>query len=218
MKHVALALFGIALLLSAPLRLAAQDAAGTVDESLLAKLQGEWRMQSMVANGKPVERDFENDSAPMVIRGRNVGNQVGKPGTETIQHLQLVDGFIHLDIVSEGEPGVQRWLGKLDKDTLTICLVPGGDARPDDLSSKPGSNRLMSVNKRAKKGAAAPTEKSKNAGLRTWESTAGTTVSAFFVEVDGDVVVLKKTNGDLIRVPLEKLSEGDRKWIRDQGK
>ena len=63
-----------------------------------------------------------------------------------------------------------------------------------------------------------PTEKSKTAGLRVWESTAGTTISAFFVKLDGDVVVLKKTNGDMLRVPLEKLSDGDRKWIRDQNR
>ena len=48
-------------------------------------------------------------------------------------------------------------------------------------------------------------------GLRTWTDSSGRhTVKAAFLELRDDNVRLKKENGDVIQVPLNKLSEADR--------
>lgn len=104
MKSFALALVAWIFALTLGTTLPAQDAVGTIDDALLAKLQGEWRYADMTVNGKPQVRDWEDED-----------------------------------------------------------------------------------------------------------------VSTFF-ELDGDVVVLEKKNGDEVRVPLEKLSAMDRKWVKDAGK
>lgn len=51
----------------------AQDAADAVDEALLAKLQGEWRYAGMTANGKPQNRDWEDEDVSTFSRGRARG-------------------------------------------------------------------------------------------------------------------------------------------------
>ncbi|MFM8283382.1 MAG: SHD1 domain-containing protein [Planctomycetaceae bacterium] len=71
---------------------------------------------------------------------------------------------------------------------------------------------------RTTSGEAAATTKAPAAQARTWTSTAGTTVEATVVELDGDVVVLEKTDGERLRVPLEKLSANDRQWVKNAGK
>jgi len=49
---------------------------------------------------------------------------------------------------------------------------------------------------------------------RVWTSIVGTTLEAEFVELEDSVAVLKKGDGSVLRVPLDKLSEQDRRWIR----
>jgi hypothetical protein len=51
---------------------------------------------------------------------------------------------------------------------------------------------------------------------RTWTSTVGTKIEATFVSSDEKEVVLKKTDGTELRVPLEKLSEADRAWVTER--
>ena len=60
---------------------------------------------------------------------------------------------------------------------------------------------------------AQPTPKPTSAP-RVWTSTVGTKVKAEFVEVQDNIAVLKKSDGRVLRVPLDKLSEQDREWIR----
>jgi hypothetical protein len=51
--------------------------------------------------------------------------------------------------------------------------------------------------------------------VRTWTSTAGTTLEAELAGVDGTVAVLKKRDGAEVRVPLSKLSRFDQQWIKN---
>lgn len=52
--------------------------------------------------------------------------------------------------------------------------------------------------------------------FRTWtDSTKKFSVDAWFVERDKAEIVLKKESGDVIRIPLSKLSIEDKKWIKD---
>ena len=58
---------------------------------------------------------------------------------------------------------------------------------------------------------AAAADQQAETGLRTWTDSSGRhTVKATFLELRNDAVRLKKENGDVIQVPLNKLSEADR--------
>jgi hypothetical protein len=52
--------------------------------------------------------------------------------------------------------------------------------------------------------------------VRTWKDTTGTfSVRATFNGLGGSVVSLKKEDGSIIKVPLERLCEGDREYIEE---
>ena len=54
---------------------------------------------------------------------------------------------------------------------------------------------------------------------RTWQDSTGKfRVEAEFVDLKGDIVRLKKADDQVISVPLERLSEADRKFLKEQSK
>jgi hypothetical protein len=54
---------------------------------------------------------------------------------------------------------------------------------------------------------------------RTWtDATGGFSIEAEFVSANGPYVKLKKSNGDIIKIPLEKLSQENQAWLKDRGK
>ena len=69
--------------------------------------------------------------------------------------------------------------------------------------------------------AAAPTTKSETpaAGdLRTWHDASGRhSLKAAFVSAEAGIVRLRKADGSTIAVPIDKLSDGDRQYIRTGG-
>ena len=55
--------------------------------------------------------------------------------------------------------------------------------------------------------------------MRTWHAAAGNfKVRATFVSLDSDTVTLKRADGRVIHVPLEKLSKADREYAKQQAK
>ena len=51
---------------------------------------------------------------------------------------------------------------------------------------------------------------------RTWLDVSGKhAVEAEYVETAGEFVRVRKTDGKMVRIKLEALSEPDRKWIED---
>ncbi|HUG68090.1 MAG TPA: hypothetical protein VMM76_10070 [Pirellulaceae bacterium] len=50
---------------------------------------------------------------------------------------------------------------------------------------------------------------------RVWTSSVGTKIEATFMRLEGEVVVLKKKDDSLLRVPLTKLIASDQQWIRE---
>ncbi len=60
--------------------------------------------------------------------------------------------------------------------------------------------------------------KRRELSFRTWTSTAGTTIEARFAGLSGGKVTLEKRDGKKIRVPLDKLSDVDQKFIADKRK
>ena len=60
-----------------------------------------------------------------------------------------------------------------------------------------------------------PIDRKADAKFREWSDTTGQfKLDAIFIKVDGEVVVLKKKDGQEISVPLAKLSEADIKYVR----
>ena len=54
---------------------------------------------------------------------------------------------------------------------------------------------------------------------RTWSDSSGRfSVKARLTRVDGDRVALETESGSKIRVPIEKLSDADRKFVKAQHK
>lgn len=51
---------------------------------------------------------------------------------------------------------------------------------------------------------------------RTWTDTTGRTLNATFIEAEDDVVVVRDDGNRTFRIPLERLSESDRQWVREQ--
>ncbi len=64
--------------------------------------------------------------------------------------------------------------------------------------------------------AADPTVQPAGGTFREWTSTAATRIEAAFVELQNTVVVLKKRDGSMLRVPFDKLSPPDQRWVRSQ--
>jgi hypothetical protein len=62
-------------------------------------------------------------------------------------------------------------------------------------------------------------EPSGPAAMRTWHAAVGSfTVEATFVELKSGKVALKKANGRIVKVPLEKLSPADQDYAKQQAK
>jgi hypothetical protein len=58
-----------------------------------------------------------------------------------------------------------------------------------------------------------------NVNLRTWtEAGTGRTIEAEFISMAMGQVKLKKTNGKIVTIPIDNLSEEDQKWIRERGR
>jgi hypothetical protein len=55
-----------------------------------------------------------------------------------------------------------------------------------------------------------------DAGVRTWKSSAGTSIEAAFVGLQGDAVKLRTADGRELSVPLNRLSAEDQTWVKTQ--
>ncbi|MDR0608687.1 MAG: hypothetical protein LBG58_01080 [Planctomycetaceae bacterium] len=53
---------------------------------------------------------------------------------------------------------------------------------------------------------------------RTWTATSGHKTEAEFVKIENGKIVLKKTDGKIVKVPREKLVEADQKYAEEQQK
>lgn len=131
--------------------LPAQDAGGTVDDALLAKLQGEWRYAGMTVNGKPQTRDWEDEDVSTFFEGTVMAERSGKTGkpldpnlpNRKLTHLAEVDDFVQMDVVGdtlEATNVTTRYLCRLDGDTLTCTYhMKNSGERPTAMESTPGS-------------------------------------------------------------------------------
>ncbi|MEM9478400.1 MAG: SHD1 domain-containing protein [Verrucomicrobiota bacterium] len=55
-------------------------------------------------------------------------------------------------------------------------------------------------------------------GARTWTSVDGKKIEAEFIETDGETVTIRRDDGRQFTLPLDKLSEADRNFVRKKAK
>jgi uncharacterized protein (TIGR03067 family) len=142
---------------------AADETVDKIDDSLLAKLQGEWSPVSSVFDGKPFSSDAGKTTA--VFQGRTMSIRIGnkRAGRLEIKHLVAENGVGHIDyeiVDAAGKRIRTRQLFELDGDKLTTCVRSPPGERPQELTSKPGSKLLLTVLQRMEK----TTQRSNNIG------------------------------------------------------
>jgi uncharacterized protein (TIGR03067 family) len=129
---------------------AAQDAA----KEELKRLDGVWRIVSVVSDGKKTPEDAIKGMS-VVLSGDTYTVKVDEKQVE--KGTQKVDPTkkpktIDINIL-EGEDKGKSQLGiyELDGDTLKMCFAAAGQARPTEFSSKEGSKHDLGVFQRLKK-------------------------------------------------------------------
>ncbi len=128
----------------------------------LAALQGEWSMVSGSADGQPMpdemlkqmKRICKGDettttmAGQLFIKAKITLDPSKKP--KTIDY-QMTDGF------TQGKK--QLGIYEVEGDTFKSCFAKPGAERPTDFTSQPGDGRTLSVWKREKPAAPAPSPK-----------------------------------------------------------
>ena len=141
-------LFVVCLFCAMPLLIATDDI-----KKEMAQLEGEWEMVSGSANGvampdeqvKAARRIAKNGETTMRVGGllfMKAKFTIDPTKSPKAIDYDMIDGF------TKGKK--QLGIYKLDGDTATFCFGAPGKARPDDFTSKPSSERTLSVWKRVK--------------------------------------------------------------------
>ncbi len=135
----------------------ADDTTDTIDEALLAKLQGEWRTVSSILDGKPFTSPASDWRT--VFSGRSLSLKSGdrEIGHLDIKHVVAHEGLGHIDyelVDPTGKAVRTKQLFKLDGDRLTTCVRTPPGERPSELRSETGSHLLLAVLQREKTEAA----------------------------------------------------------------
>ena len=118
----------------------------------LEPFQGTWAVESITRDGAAVPED-QAQRLVLVVKGNERlvkdGDDVKSKATFTVDSAKSPKV---MDItVSDGPLAGKtlRGIYELKGDTLTICLALEGDGRPDDLTAKEGSGRLLQVYKKS---------------------------------------------------------------------
>jgi uncharacterized protein (TIGR03067 family) len=132
----------------------------------LEPFQGTWAVKAITRNGEAVPDEAAQKLSLVITGGERVvkeGDEVKSKATFTVDATKTPP---HMDVtVTDGPLAGKTYPGvyELKGDTFTLCLALEGDTRPDDLTSKEGSNRLLQVFTKAK----AEAEAVKESELRT---------------------------------------------------
>lgn len=143
----------VAAFLAAAVAAAADDKPKENTKKELEPFQGTWAVVKIERSGEAVP-DENLGGLTLVVKG---SERVIRDGDETVSKATFtVDPGKKpptIDIaVSDGPLAGKtvRGIYELKGDTLTICAALEGDKRPDDLTAKEGSGRLLQVFKKQK--------------------------------------------------------------------
>jgi uncharacterized protein (TIGR03067 family) len=119
------------------------------------KLQGTWKLVSLVVDGKEATKGDIKKEQEMMVEGDKF--------TSTVDDKHSFKGTFKLDptkkpkavdaAVSEGQYKGKTLLGiyEIEGKTLRACYAPPGKERPTEFASKEGSGNHLYVYKREKK-------------------------------------------------------------------
>lgn len=119
----------------------------------LRQFQGTWTVKAITRNGEAVPDESAQKLSLVIKDNERVvkeGDEVKSKATFTVDATKKPK---QMDVtVTDGPLAGKTYPGiyELKDDTFTLCLALEGDTRPDDLTSKEGSNRLLQVFVKAK--------------------------------------------------------------------
>lgn len=185
----------------------------------LEPFQGTWAVVSFTQNGMSVPDD-EVRQLTLVVTG---DERVIKAGDEVRSRARFsIDPAKTpktIDIaVSEGPLAGRtvRGIYELKDGTLTVCLALAGDDRPDDLTAKEGSDRLLQVLRKADAKPAAKEPRLREELLaRMKEDQAGRVKLVELTKTHGGQPAgAAKAEADALVAALQKVDEANTAWLK----
>ncbi len=174
-------------------------------EKAVKDLQGDWRPLRAERNG---QRESNIPSTASIVVN---GDRFELSGPHDVCKLKLdsskTPAEIDITFMSGPDKG-KTILGiySLKEGRLTICLPPPSDPsapRPNEFKTKPNDNLELLV-----------LERVGTLAERKWlDKTEKHETTAKYVGLSADGVRLQKTDGKIVTVPLDKLSDIDREYV-----
>jgi len=117
------------------------------------QLQGTWKAVQMVVVGKPASKEqFVTDGMIFEFKGKEMtpsrGGKKSPMNVKVTLNLNAVPSQMDLDMPEEGKTLA---IYKIEKDTLTVCMMPDGKTRPAKFESTKESGTVLFVFEREKK-------------------------------------------------------------------
>jgi uncharacterized protein (TIGR03067 family) len=156
MKPYTLLLSVVALLVAvlavnAPAHDGKQDAA----RQALMKLEGTWTLTALEMAGKAAPEEwFKEAAVKLVFEGGKATIYQGGKRLEDSLTLDPTKSPKQIDTrgtAPGGKVHTTRGIYRVERDTLTICLVTGGTQRPAEFKTQPGSDQVLYTFRRQKK-------------------------------------------------------------------
>jgi uncharacterized protein (TIGR03067 family) len=180
-------------------------AAGDAQEKAVKELQGDWRVLRGERDGRRENETHLSPAAGLVVKGDEIeaGGSVFK--------LRLDPGKTPAEIdmtVVEGPDEAKTIAGiySLSEGRLTVCLPDRSNPsapRPKELKTKPNDRLELTIMERVA-----------DAALRKWlDKRQEHETVAKYLSQSADGVRLEKTDGKIVTVPLDKLSDMDRQYV-----
>ena len=135
---------------------------------------------------------------------------------ETVSVLAEIGGEDSVRALEEIGNGLSEWQGRDIRNAINtiqrrLAAAPKTAKAPPRPAAK---KRAKSADKKPSEPAPAATQE-----MRTWHDASGKfEIEATLVSFKDQTVTLKKKNGRTIRVPLEKLSAEDQKYVEEQSR
>jgi uncharacterized protein (TIGR03067 family) len=113
------------------------------------KLQGTWVLTALERAGTAVPKgELGKLRIKLVFSGDQVTFEYPDHTEVGIYKLEVTEDSKTIDVVTE--QNTSKGIYRLEGDSLKICGVPGGEERPAELTTKPGTDQVLFVLKRQK--------------------------------------------------------------------
>ncbi len=175
-------------------------------EKAIKELQGDWRVLRMEIGGRRFGGSPYDSNGHMIIKGDEVKFDGVSPTIKLTLDLSKSPAQIDLTATSGEQKGkTQSGMYTLNEGRLTLCLSSARDpSAPRPKEFKASEKIELTIFERVA-----------DAAPRKWlDKTEKHETTAKYVSRTADGVRLEKTNGKIIVVPFDKLSEIDQQCVR----